>query len=125
MLFLTAEERHSRRCLQIHPLVVAALLVLVMRRTPAKDGGTEAAKDATDQREKTRNHYAIMDLHDFASSSDAKKAYHRLALKWHPDRQIGLGLPEEQRKGAEDRFKVSPSCGSKTRSAAERSSVSS
>lgn len=78
-----------------------------------KDDSTAAAKEAIIRKQRIWNHYAAMDLQDFASSSDAKKAYHRLALQWHPDRHIGMGLPEERRKGAEDRFKVGPNCDSK------------
>lgn len=45
-----------------------------------------------------------MGIHDFAHGSEAKRAYHRLALKWHPDRQGRA--PEHSRKDAEDRFKA-------------------
>lgn len=73
-------------------------------RTPAcGHQGKEEPKPPTAT--ETPNHYAVMDIADFSSSSDAKKAYHRLALLWHPDRQ--MHLPEDRRKSAEDAFKVS------------------
>lgn len=72
-------------------------------RTPAcEPQGKEEAKPPIEN--KTPNHYTVMDIPDFSSSSDAKKAYHRLALLWHPDRQ--MHLPEDRRKSAEDAFKV-------------------
>lgn len=55
----------------------------------------------------TTNHYAVMGIHDFARGSEAKRAYHRLALKWHPDRQVHA--TEDRQKEAEDVFKASMS----------------
>ena len=52
----------------------------------------------------TTNHYAVMGIHDFARGSEAKRAYHRLALEWHPDRQ--MNAPEHRQKEAEDVFKA-------------------
>lgn len=51
------------------------------------------------------NHYAVMGIQDFARGSEAKRAYHRLALVWHPDRQVNAS--EQRQKEAEDVFKVS------------------
>lgn len=50
------------------------------------------------------NHYAVMGIQDFARGSEAKRAYHRLALEWHPDRQVHE--PAQRQKEAEDVFKV-------------------
>ena len=72
-------------------------------RTPACE--RQSKKEARPPtRTETPNHYTVMDIADFSSSSEAKKAYHRLALLWHPDRQ--MHLPEDRRKSAEDAFKV-------------------
>ncbi|CAM9379512.1 unnamed protein product [Ectocarpus fasciculatus] len=49
------------------------------------------------------NHYAVMGIQDFARGSEAKRAYHRLALVWHPDRQVNAS--EQRQKEAEDVFK--------------------
>ncbi|CAM9311548.1 unnamed protein product [Ectocarpus sp. 13 AM-2016] len=49
------------------------------------------------------NHYAVMGIQDFARGSEAKRAYHRLALVWHPDRQVNAS--EQRKKEAEDVFK--------------------
>lgn len=46
-----------------------------------------------------------MGIHDFARGSVAKRAYHRLALEWHPDRQVHA--TEHRQKEAEDVFKAS------------------
>lgn len=66
-------------------------------------------RDSADSKENKRrsattNHYAVMGIQDFARGSEAKRAYHRLALEWHPDRQIHA--PEHRQKEAEDVFKA-------------------
>ena len=37
----------------------------------------------------TKNYYQILGLKQDASLKDIKKAYRKLALKWHPDRNKG------------------------------------
>jgi len=34
-------------------------------------------------------HFAILDLPETASKADIKKSYHKLALKYHPDKYTG------------------------------------
>jgi DnaJ-class molecular chaperone len=47
-----------------------------------------------------QDYYSVLDVARDASPDDIKKAYRKLALKWHPDRH-----PEGQRVEAEARFK--------------------
>jgi DnaJ-class molecular chaperone len=46
-----------------------------------------------------KNYFEMLELPKNASEADVKRAYKRLALKWHPDKN-----PENQ-KEAEKRFK--------------------
>jgi hypothetical protein len=46
-----------------------------------------------------RDFYAILGVSRDASEADIKKAYKKLALKWHPDRNL------ENKAAAEEKFK--------------------
>ena len=49
------------------------------------------------------NAYKILEIEKTASVDEIKKAYRKMAKKYHPDRVIHLG--EEHQKGAEEKFK--------------------
>jgi DnaJ family protein C protein 7 len=51
---------------------------------------------------KKRDYYKILDLTKEASTDDVRKAYKKLALKWHPDRN---NESEETHKMAEKMFR--------------------
>lgn len=61
----------------------------------------EEAKKLEKQAKK-RDYYKILDLKPDASENDIRKAYKKLALKWHPDRN---NESEEQKKMAEKTFR--------------------
>jgi curved DNA-binding protein CbpA len=53
------------------------------------------------ERETVRNYYEILEVERFSSLEQIKKNYRRLALKWHPDKNLGNKNKEE----AEENFK--------------------
>jgi molecular chaperone DnaJ len=53
-----------------------------------------------------RDYYKILDLAREASEADIKKAYRRLAMKLHPDRNPGDKQAEEQFKEAKEAYEV-------------------
>jgi DnaJ family protein C protein 7 len=61
----------------------------------------EEAKKLEKQAKK-RDYYKILDLEKNANENDIRKAYKKLALKWHPDRN---NESDEQRKMAEKTFR--------------------
>jgi DnaJ like chaperone protein len=48
------------------------------------------------------SHYAVLEISESASDSEVKKAYRRMALKFHPDKVGDMG--EEYQRKARDRF---------------------
>ena len=50
-----------------------------------------------------RDYYTVLGVSRDADASDLKKAYHKAAITWHPDKWASASEPE--RKAAESRFK--------------------
>ncbi len=53
-----------------------------------------------------RDYYEVLGLERGASSDDVKKAYRRLAMKYHPDRNDGDASAEEKFKEASEAYEV-------------------
>jgi molecular chaperone DnaJ len=53
-----------------------------------------------------RDYYEVLGVERSASDADIKKAYRRLAMKYHPDRNQGDAESEEQFKEAKEAFEV-------------------
>jgi molecular chaperone DnaJ len=53
-----------------------------------------------------RDYYKVLDVTRDASEADIKKAYRRLAMKLHPDRNAGGSETEEQFKEAKEAYEV-------------------
>jgi len=53
-----------------------------------------------------RDYYKVLDVARDASEADIKKAYRRLAMKLHPDRNPGDGAAEEQFKEVKEAYEV-------------------
>src|SRR3954447_350649 len=52
---------------------------------------------------KKKDHYEVLGISRDASEAEIKKAYRKLALKYHPDRYAGK--PESEKSAAEEKFK--------------------
>ena len=53
-----------------------------------------------------RDYYEVLGLSKGALEKDIKKAYRRLAMKYHPDRNPGDAEAEEQFKEAKEAYEV-------------------
>ena len=53
-----------------------------------------------------RDYYQVLDVPRTASEADIKKAYRRLAMKFHPDRNPGDKEAEENFKEAKEAYEV-------------------
>src|SRR3954469_23371912 len=53
-----------------------------------------------------RDYYKVLDLPRTATEADIKKAYRRLAMKFHPDRNPGDKEAEEKFKEAKEAYEV-------------------
>jgi len=65
-------------------------------RSRIKDAEIEAKKAAR------KDYYKILEIEKTAGDDEIKKAYRKMALKWHPDKNGG---DEESKKQAEAKFK--------------------
>ena len=50
-----------------------------------------------------RDYYEVLGVGKNATDEELKKSYHKLSLKYHPDRQVGKS--ESEKKDAEAKFK--------------------
>lgn len=54
----------------------------------------------------TRNYYEILEIEKNASEEEIKKAYRRLSLKWHPDKNRGSKEAEEKFKEINKAYQI-------------------
>jgi len=53
-----------------------------------------------------RDYYQVLEVSKSASEADLKKAYRRLAMKYHPDRNPGDAKAEDSFKEAKEAYEV-------------------
>src|SRR5574338_1125287 len=53
-----------------------------------------------------RDYYEVLGVNRDASEEDIKKAYRKLAMKWHPDRNPDKPKAEEKFKEAKEAYEV-------------------
>ena len=68
-------------------LVAAGVVVLLIVMRAGYDDGSAKAKD--DDLLDGQDLYDVMEVAKSASDREVKKAYHKLAMKWHPDKNAG------------------------------------
>jgi hypothetical protein len=68
-------------------LVAAGVFVLLIGMRAGYDDGSAKAKD--DDLLDGQDLYDVMEVAKSASDREVKKAYHKLAMKWHPDKNAG------------------------------------
>ncbi len=56
--------------------------------------------------QEVRNYYEMLGINKSASSSEIKKAYRTLAIKYHPDRNLGNKAAEEKFKDINEAYEV-------------------
>ena len=54
----------------------------------------------------TRCYYEILSVEKTSSQDDIKRAYRRLAMKWHPDRNPGDAQAEAEFKACAEAYEV-------------------
>jgi len=76
----------------------------VKEREPTNQEAIKALEEAKkeEKKAKKRDYYQILGLTKEASENDIKKAYKKLAIKWHPDKN---NQSEESKKLAEKTFR--------------------
>ena len=63
----------------------------------------DRASSSSSSAKSVKNPYSVLGIVDTATNEEVKKAYRRLAMKFHPDKVEGLG--DEVKKNAEQQFR--------------------
>lgn len=69
-----------------------------------RNSGSHSSNQAFNQSDNKKDPYKILGIDSTATDQEVKKAYRRLAMKYHPDRVETMG--EEIKRNAEQQFKI-------------------
>lgn len=98
-----AEHRVLARVTQLLGLPTAVLQALLQMRVGMGGAGTGGARRPAPSKDRLADAYTVLGVEPSASDDAVKKAYRKLMSRYHPDKLVSQGLPEEMQNIAKEK----------------------